>query len=61
MDLAEDVYGLIRMLPVEEKFSLADQMRRAVLYRLILQKDKVGKVIRNLYIFYILRAVPLLN
>lgn len=31
MDLAEDVYGLIRMLPVEEKFSLADQMRRAAI------------------------------
>ena len=31
MDLAEDVYGHIRMLPVEEKFSLADQMRRAAI------------------------------
>lgn len=31
MDLAEEVYELIRKLPVEEKFSLADQMRRAAI------------------------------
>ena len=30
MDLAEEVYELIRKLLVEEKFSLADQMRRAI-------------------------------
>lgn len=29
MDLAEKVYGLVRLLPTEEKFSLSDQMRRA--------------------------------
>jgi four helix bundle protein len=28
MDLAVGMYGLIRSLPVEERFSLADQMRR---------------------------------
>lgn len=28
MDLAVEVYGLIRSLPADERFSLADQMRR---------------------------------
>jgi len=28
MDLAVGMYGLVRSLPVEERFSLADQMRR---------------------------------
>ena len=28
MDLAVEVYGLIRNFPVEERFSLSDQMRR---------------------------------
>lgn len=28
MDLAVEVYGLIRSFPVEERFSLSDQMRR---------------------------------
>lgn len=28
MDLAVGMYGLIRSLPLEERFSLADQMRR---------------------------------
>ena len=29
MDLAENVYGLIRRLPLEERYALSDQMRRA--------------------------------
>jgi len=29
MDLAENVYGLIRRLPLEERYVLSDQMRRA--------------------------------
>lgn len=28
MDVAVEIYGLIRSFPVEERFSLADQMRR---------------------------------
>ena len=30
MDLTEEVYGLIRLLPKEEMFSLSSQIRRAV-------------------------------
>lgn len=30
MDLAEQIYILTRKLPIEEKFALGDQMRRAV-------------------------------
>lgn len=30
MDLASVIYGLVKMLPGEERFALADQMRRSV-------------------------------
>ena len=29
MQLVREVYGIIKQLPIEEKFSLADQLRRA--------------------------------
>jgi len=31
MDLADEIYKIIRLLPVEERFALSDQMRRSAI------------------------------
>ncbi len=31
MSLVEEIYGLVRLLPVEERYGLSDQMRRAAI------------------------------